>query len=908
MPEPPSRKPVDHSLVESLQLLLGEKVDANDRTLLEGVAELYIQLGRTAEGLQCLREAKNLHRKTFDYQGDARVLRKLGQVFLQRGDKVEAQRVWQQSIHASRDIDDRAGEAAALDLLAGLLEQEDRHAEAVTAFEETLAIKSAAGDQVGQARTLTRLGGTHMALGQHQEALRCLRQAVRIWKTEPNRLKECECLEEIVACYLALGRFVDLVRAAEELLELNDALGRKADRSSIYMPMATAWRCLGRWQESLRLYGLAVDAARQEKVRPRLISALLAQGRALRHTDRSSEALRLLHAAETEAKAGDGRHLVGDVLLELGTVYMLANQPGEANKILREAAKLLQTAGAEDRAASALVLVAGAVARLGPLPEAEAHLVTAHGLAQGAGDTQLLAVINSFRGTLLWSLGRADEALRWLRNGLELMDDPAAIGRDHPEHVLGPTALPFEGAVHLSLQRGEVQYAFQAAQAAHAHAAVAATERLSVPDKSANGGGPVGQCERIVAQIRGCNSRLETLHDHRTRGQVRQQLQALRSELRGHREAAQQQHPEYAALRFFQSMGVEEVQALLPERTALLAWLVGGHQTWLWLVTADELIPFVQPVGRADLQRLVHALTSGLEQADQAQATAEIVQALSAALFSGVAEHLENHTRLLVVPDDVLTDVPFAVLTTPRGEALANRFDLAWTPTIPSWQVCRKRGKHSGLARATRKVMTATIAPQTQTVRPRGLLGGSGPGTPFPPPPGSAAVVDTNSPSSVIEVRSSHKMEEFETMVRKASMLHISAPIELHGEAAFGSTFTLQDGGVSLQHMAHLSFTTHLLLLSATRAARWPAAPGTAWRTLTLPLMYAGLSSVVFTRWQVDEGARRLFADTLFTQLQAGDSKAEAVREARARLMSHRTYANPHYWGAFELFGDAGGD
>lgn len=893
MPQP---RPVDPNVVQSLQLLLGEKVDANERTVLEGMAEFYLLLGRTAEGLSCLQEAKNLHRKKFDFKGDARVLRKLGDLFLARGERTEALRAYQQSLHSARETDDRRGEAAALDLMARMLQAEQRFADAVKAYEETLAIKDATGDGVGQARTLMQLGEVYAAMGRYQDSLRAFRQAVALWKKEGNQAEECRCLIEILTDYLTLGRFADVVNTAAEVLGLLDALGLDTPRGPIVMLVGMAWRGLGEWEHALGAFTHALETSRREGDRARLIACELALARTLRDAGRGAEGLKLLQTAESDAKEGDARHMVGDVLLERGMALLAAGHAGEAGKVLAESAKLLTGAGVEDRAAQAWIYAAAvAIRTVGP-NEAENCLVKAHALAQAADDTHQLSVIYAFRGVALWLAGRQEEALRWVQQGADLMDDPARIHRLSEEAILGPLVRPFEALVELAHARGEASLAFQAAQRAHAHACVQIAENLVLADKAANGTGAVGHCERLLAQMRGSNVRMEGSYDAGTRRLLRARVHELRGDLKKHQDSAASHHPEYTPLRFVQPLEAAEVQKLLGPDQAVLVYLVGDRRTWLWLVSAQDVSPFTYSVGRADLARMTEGLADALAGQQDAGLLTQHSLALANAILGDTWDLLARFSRLLIVPDDCLWNVPFAALTSPRG-LMATQWELAVAPSLSLWRACQQKARHGGRLLGGKR----PVAASEPRMRTRGLLGGHGPaGTAPDAPPAAAATAEAEAPeaAAVAMVTATTDLQGMED-ARRAALVHVAVPLDWVPATPFGSAFRLADGAVSLYDLARHGFSASLVVFSGTEAGDG----GRQSASLFMPLLYAGLPAMVYRRWPVPEAALQAFSQGLFSRLQGGAGRAQAVRETMLDLMGRAEFAHPHCWAAFELMG-----
>ncbi len=64
-----------------------------------------------------------------------------------------------------------------------------------------------------------------------------------------------------------------------------------------------------------------------------------------------------------------------------------------------------------------------------------------------------------------------------------------------------------------------------------------------------------------------------------------------------------------------------------------------------------------------------------------------------------------------------------------------------------------------------------------------------------------------------------------------------------------------------------------------------------------------GVRSAIATLWPVDDRASSEIVTQFCVNLKAGDSKAEALRNAREKLMRDPDYRHPAYWAPFLLIG-----
>jgi CHAT domain-containing protein len=74
--------------------------------------------------------------------------------------------------------------------------------------------------------------------------------------------------------------------------------------------------------------------------------------------------------------------------------------------------------------------------------------------------------------------------------------------------------------------------------------------------------------------------------------------------------------------------------------------------------------------------------------------------------------------------------------------------------------------------------------------------------------------------------------------------------------------------------------------------------------SLTRAFFFADASTVVATLWNVDDAATAVLMEHFYAHLQAGQSKAAALRQAQ--LDTKAEFPDPYYWAGFVLSGDGG--
>jgi CHAT domain-containing protein len=97
---------------------------------------------------------------------------------------------------------------------------------------------------------------------------------------------------------------------------------------------------------------------------------------------------------------------------------------------------------------------------------------------------------------------------------------------------------------------------------------------------------------------------------------------------------------------------------------------------------------------------------------------------------------------------------------------------------------------------------------------------------------------------------------------------------------------------------------TQLVVLSACETGVGAVPSGDGVYGLRRALVLAGAESQVVSLWSVSDGSTRELMRGYYGELARGTGRAEALRQAKLRLMRQARYAHPFYWAAFIPAGD----
>ncbi|MBF8251517.1 MAG: exported protein of unknown function, partial [Deltaproteobacteria bacterium] len=127
-------------------------------------------------------------------------------------------------------------------------------------------------------------------------------------------------------------------------------------------------------------------------------------------------------------------------------------------------------------------------------------------------------------------------------------------------------------------------------------------------------------------------------------------------------------------------ISARDVQWFIDEKTALVRYLLTDKGLLLWFIDADNIQGKVVKISEKDLREGVDDLLSSLDKK-------EINDHLSSLVISPIAPLLTNKKRIYIMPDEILSSVPFAVLKIENKKG-----------TVPDLRTQRSEVVESGLS------------------------------------------------------------------------------------------------------------------------------------------------------------------------------------------------------------------
>jgi CHAT domain-containing protein len=308
----------------------------------------------------------------------------------------------------------------------GKLEDAGRH------WREASELSGRSGDAAARCEALRGLAQTQQALGHHTESVGTLRGALELARASGDQAAIASALGSLGNAQVAMGDYDQARELFTEALENARAAGDEATAAIILNNLGNEQaargaygEALASYQESAQLAGRAGEGLQEAKALSNAARAALDNGEPVR-------AAELLERADQRAGSLETSQQKTYVLIHLGRSYERLAQAApekrqsgllQAHAFFSEAIEQSESLG-DDRARSY------ALGNLGTLYEGQHRLVEARYLArqaiaaaEAANAPESLYRWHWQEGRILWSEGRAADAIQAYRRAVDLLEE-----------------------------------------------------------------------------------------------------------------------------------------------------------------------------------------------------------------------------------------------------------------------------------------------------------------------------------------------------------------------------------------------------------------------------------------------------------------------------------------------------
>lgn len=325
------------------------------------------------------------------------------------------------------------------------------------------------------------------------------------------------------------------------------------------------------------------------------------------------------------------------------------------------------------------------------------------------------------------------------------------------------------------------------------------------------------------------------------------------------------------------------IKSVGTNRCVVVDYLVGNKWTIMFtLDTNRRLTAHRLNVGKDELQKQVASLlTASAKTDDQARATEHrMLQLLYTELLPDEARKVlpqNPEQTVVIIPDSVLFNLPFAALVNPQGRYLVEQHTLTMAPALNILMETPHRTGDMSVLAVTPKPNESETSQISSVFEP-------------------AQVVTLSGKDSEIG-----KLQE---QAKSSSIIHLASPMSIPHNNPLQSPLplTAQQPGdkVTANSLFDLNLPSDLAVLSAS-SVNARDVKGNGVQVFARGLNYAGVRNVLMSLWVAPDPQRTTELVEFYRGQNKGMSQAQSLRKAQMLALSKDP--SPRSWAAFQLLG-----
>jgi tetratricopeptide (TPR) repeat protein/CHAT domain-containing protein len=938
---------------------------ADVATTVVTLAIAYNHQGRYAEAEEFAKRALAIREQALgaNHPEVAKSLDNLASIYLAQAKYDEAEALYKRALAIEEQTlgASHPDVAPTLGNLAIVYRRQGKYAEAEALYRRSLAIKEQAlgPNHPEVARTLGNMAKWYDDQGRYAEAEGAYKRELAIEEQAlgANHPGLGSPLSGLAVVYWRQGKYAEAVGLYERALVIREqALGpNHPDVAAILDGLAIVYADQGKYAEAEGLYDRALTIKERALGANHLYVAYSLDNLAIvyEHERRFAEAERFSARALAikEQTLGANHPDVAQNLNNLATIYELQGKYPEAEEFYRRALAIkVQMLGANH-------------------PAAALTLDNLAGMFGVTADTRQALAYSRQATAAVITHGSVDAGSAGQTGGL--VEQRADYFLRHVANLAAAAKQGLEPAPALGAE------AFEIAQWAGQSSAAAAIQQMATRFGSGDGAlaALVRESQDLSASWRDKSASLiaalskpEGQRNQATIDLLRKQVAQIESRIAAVAAQLEKEFPDYAALASPKPLAAEGAQKLLGADEAIVYFLSGGKESYVFALTRERFDWATIPVGAEDLSDQVVAFRRGLDVAKfnepiDAGNLFDLARAheLFAELIAPVEALVRDKRHLLVVPTGALTSLPFHLLVTekpktavPRVEEIPTYRDAAWLikrqavsvlPSVASLTALRGFARESNAAKPMVGFGDPVFDPaergRAQRAHARRVAADTRGYSEFWQGLGVdrarlaralPSLLDTADELNAVATKLGALASDIhlgddasETTVKRTPLADyrviyfathglVAGDVKGLGEPSLALTLPTQpseldDGLLTASEVAQLKLNADWVVLSACNTAAGDKPGAEALSGLARAFFYAGARALLVSHWPVSTDSATRLATSAFEAMETDGSigRAEALRRAMLSYMNDKTgrlNAYPAFWGPFSVVGE----
>jgi len=828
------------------------------------------------------------------------------------------------------------------------LRNEGEFQKAIVCFQETITLAEKLNSQEHMLKCLRQLSIVYWRMSDLDSFYELIQQGLKLARKLKNEREICNGLINLGTYYSKLNDHSKALSAYFQSLEIARKLNNQGYIATNLSNLANVYRDFGSFRKAQEYFeeALKID---MEAENDRFIAmdynnlgflfhkkALISQNEA----DYSQAIDYFKRCFDFREKTGDKKTAIR-VLNNIGNLYLDLEKNQKALQYLKKG--LVEAEGSMDLEAKAMLLSNTGLAYLNlkRWSLAEKYLMQAVALGQQIRAYNVLWEVYfglgcsyEYRHMFLEAeeyFKKAIEVIEQVRRGITLDVNKAGYNRDKLqvyEHLLGLYFRLYSKHKDRDLRHKMFLLAEKAKAGAFqdimAESKVGFRAKLSQELKSEE--------KDLSREISAFIKKLTHLGEQtEERNIIEQKLELAEDKYAALMSRIRIENPKFASLAQDEPCSVMEIQEnILDKKSALIEYLLGEQQSFIFIITSSKYEVFLLP-GRKAIRRSLKAYLKELSEPPKDQFNGVYAAQRLYSEFFARAEQVipDSVKRVIIAPDGILCYLPFETLILPsdsessQRDFLIYKYEISYIPSATALRLLLQNNTEQG---STKKLLAFGAPNYSVDSIPANKFRHNpdqfykklykDQGFNFLPLPYSAAEVRGIAKVFPRDNRSIY-LGEFadESIVKNTvgqdySVIHFACHGFLDEQFPYRSALVLslndnrkEDGFFQVREIFNSRLKAEMVVLSACQTGRGALKAGEGILGLPRVFFYTGARSVVSTLWNIGDKPTARFMKFFYRDLARGSCKSKALSNAKLKMINSN-FEHPFYWAPFVLNGD----
>ena len=343
-------------------------------------------------------------------------------------------------------------------------------------------------------------------------------------------------------------------------------------------------------------------------------------------------------------------------------------------------------------------------------------------------------------------------------------------------------------------------------------------------------------------------------------------------------------YPRYANLKFnHRTIKLIDVQNNLDDKTQLLIYFLGDKDLFSFNITKENITFLKNKVGQELIEK-AKSIKKDLVQRKNITGTSKLLYQ-----FLLKQQIDSNKVNMIVIPDNVLSYIPFEMLKRENDKFLIEDFTISYSGSVRLY--LELQGDYF---KYNIKNYWAGFSPKYEQDKKL------------------ASIYDEVSTISKIVkgkkfIGENSKKETFLNNNTNYSILHLAMHAEIDNQNPMFNKLIFSDGELTSSEIYVSNSKANLIVLSACNTGFGNLEKGEGVMSMARAFHFSGIPSVIMSLWKVPDKETKIIMVNFYKYLDKGESKSEALKKAKLDYLTSTKDINlrhPYYWSGFVLNGN----